>query len=157
MNKVTFNNLINLECPEGFVELSERENQRYFSSDLLRLSFQNKDTHVLLSLSKTKNSFINWITNAASVAHGSLANMANNLKDYQFIEEYESTVFRKQAITECFSYIANDQNIKQYGELTVFKIKNAFYVIYCLCRLEDKEEHQSLFKQFRDSFSPISA
>ena len=157
MNKVTFNNLISLECPEGFNQLTDAENQRYFSCDLLRLSFQNKDKHILLSLSKTKNSLIGWLTSASSVAHGSLANMSNNLKDYQFIEEYESTVFAKQAVTECFSYSANDQDVKQYGELTVFKVKNAFYVIYCLCRLEDKEEHRLLFKQFKDSFSPIGA
>ncbi len=153
MKKATFNNLINLEYPDNFVELSDIENERYFTGNLLRLTFHNEEKHILLSISKSKDSFINRIIGVASVVSGSLSNMENNLKDYQLLEEYESTIFDRPAITECFSYTANDLDVKQYGELSVFKFKSAFYVVYCISRLEDQEECKELFKNFKDSFA----
>ena len=153
MSKVIFNNLINLEYPDGFVELNEVENKKYFNGDLLRLSFHHKEKHILLSLSKTKKSFINRIVSISAVANNLLSNMMNSLKDYEDIEEYKDTIFNEPAITKCFSYTANDKDIKQYCELSIFKLKNAFYFVYCLSRFEDKEEHKELFKKFRDSFT----
>ena len=153
MKKAIFNNLINLEYPEDFEELSEIENQKYFMGNLLRLSFINKERHILLSLSKSKDSFMNRFIGIAAVISSSLSNMENNLKDYQHLEEYESNIFEEPSITECFSYTANDEDVKQYGELSVFKFKKAFYVVYCISRLEDKEETKELFKQFKDSFT----
>ena len=153
MKKAIFNNLINLEYPEDFEELSEIENQKYFMGNLLRLSFINKERHILLSLSKSKDSFMNRFIGIAAVISSSLSNMENNLKDYQHLEEYESSIFEEPSITECFSYTANDEDVKQYGELSVFKFKKAFYVVYCISRLEDKEETKELFKRFKDSFT----
>ena len=155
MKNATFNNLIKLSYPDDFVELSIEENEKYFSGDLMRLSFQNKDKHILLSLSKSKDSFINRILSVASIVAGSLSTLENNLKEYQHLEEYESEVFDRSSITECFSYMASDENVKQYAEMTVFKEKKAFYIIYCISRFEDKEESKKLFKEFRESFTDI--
>ena len=155
MKTATFNNLIKLSYPDDFVELSLEENEKYFSGDLMRLSFQNKDKHILLSLSKSKDSFINRILNVASIVATTLSTLENNLKDYQHLGEYESEVFDRASITECFSYMASDENVKQYAEMTVFKEKKAFYIIYCISRYEDKEESKKLFKEFRESFLDI--
>ena len=152
MNKETFNDLINLEYPDDFKKLSDKENERYFTGDLLRISFHNEQKHILMSLSKSKDSFINRLVNAVTVISGALSNLEKNLKEYKLLEDYESTIFDKPAITACFSYTANNENIKQYGELSVFKEKKAFYIIYCLCRFEDKDESMKIFKEFRDSF-----
>ena len=157
MKKGIFNDLINFEYPESFSQLSEEENQKYFMGNLMRLSFQNTEKHILLSLSKSKDSFMNRFVSIAAVISGSLSNMENNLKDYQHLEEYESTIFGEPSITECFSYTANDLDVKQYGELSVFKFKKAFYVVYCISRLEDQEETKELFKAFKDSFTPINS
>ena len=155
MKTATFNNLIKLSYPDDFVELSLEENEKYFSGDLMRLSFQNKDKHILLSLSKSKDSFINRILNVASIVATTLSTLENNLKEYQHLGEYESEVFDRPSITECFSYMASDENVKQYAEMTVFKEKKAFYIIYCISRYEDKEESKKLFKEFRESFLDI--
>ena len=155
MKKATFNNLINLEYPEEFNELSDKENEKYFTGNLLRLSFINKEKHILLSLSKSKDAFLNRFVGIAAVISSSLSNLENNLKDYQHIEEFESTIFNQPSITECFTYTANDEDVKQYGELSVFKFQKAFYVVYCISRLEDKEDSKLLFNSFKDSFKSI--
>ncbi len=157
MKKATFNDLIEFEYPEDFLELTKEENEKYFSGDLSRVSFQNRDKHILLSLSKSKDSFMNYIIGVASVVSGSLSAMERNLKDFAIIEECESTIFEKQAITECFLYTASNENVKQYGELSVFKAGKAFYVVYCISRFDDREENKQLFKQFRDSFVPMNS
>ena len=153
MEKLVFNESINLEYPDSFVKLSEEENHQYFSGNLLRLSIQDKEKHILISISKSRNSIFYRITNVASVAINSVSNLETTLKEYEFIEEFESRVLDEYCLTECFSYKANDQDIKQYGELSVFKIKNAIFSIYCICRLEDKDNYKKVFKQFRDSLT----
>lgn len=156
MKSVTFNNLIALEYPDDFKQLSDEENEKYFYGDQPRLSFQNKEKHILFSISKSKDAFINRLISIKAVAIGSLTNLENNLKEYKFIEEKESLISDKPSLTECFSYIANDKDIKQYGELTIFKIGKAFYNIHCISRFDDKEECQAIFKQFRNSFKSIN-
>lgn len=153
MKKAVFNKLINLEYPDDFVELTSEENKKYFYGDLLRLSFINKDRHIILSVSKSKDSIFNYLITIPSVVRSSISNMQNTLKDYEWIEEEKSTIFGCKSLTECFSYTASDKDIKQYGEMSVFKYKKAFYVVYCISRLEDKEESKKLFKVFRDSFA----
>lgn len=155
MNKAVFNNLIDLEYPDDFAKLSEEENQKHFSGDLMRLSFQNKDKHVLLSLAKSKDAFMNRLVSVAAVAGNSLATLEESLKEYQFIEEYESEIFGLPAINECFTYVASDIEVKQYGELSIFKYKKAFYMIYCICQYNDKDKYKKLFKEFKDSFKDI--
>ena len=152
-----FNNLISLSYPDDFKQLSDIENQKYFSGNHLRLSLQNQEKHILLSVSKSSDFFINRLISVTTVINGSLSNLESNLKEYHFIERYESTIFDKPAITVCFSYKANDKDIYQYGELSVFKNKKTFYNVYCISRLENKEENKKLFKEFRDSFSPINS
>ena len=100
---------------------------------------------------------MNRFVSVAAVISGSLSNMENNLKDYQHLEEYESTIFGESSITESFSYTANDQDVKQYGELSVFKYKKAFYVVYCISRLDDQEDAKKLFKEFKDSFVAMNS
>ncbi len=153
MKKATFNNLINLEYPDDFNQLSDQENEQYFTGDLVRLSFHSKEKHILLSLSKSKNSFMHLFISPATAVNGALSNLENTLKEFQYIEEFETTIFGRPAMTACFSYMANDQDIKQYGELSAFKVKRTFYVIYSVCRFENKEENKKIFKQFKDSFT----
>lgn len=152
MKQATFNDFINLEYPDDFQLLSEEENKKYFVGNQLRLSFLYKEKHILISLSKGKDSFMNGLFSVSSIAKSSLSNLSRNLKDYQFIEESSSSTLDQPSITECFSYMAIDQNVKQYGELTVFKVKKAFYAVMCLSRFESKEESKKVFKQFVDSF-----
>lgn len=155
MMKTTFNNLINIEYPDDFKILTEKENAKYFNGDLLRLTFQNKDKHLLISIAKTRNSFLNRLFGIKTILDGAISNMAKNLKEFDIIEGYNSVIFNKPALTKCFSYLTTKEEIKQYGEFSVFKIKNAFYNVYCLSRFEDKDEYKDLFKQFRDSFTEI--
>ena len=155
MNKETFNDLISFEYPDGFNKLSNEENEKFFTGDLMRLSFHNPEKHIIFSLSKSKDSFIYWLCSVATVVSNSLSNLESTLKDFEVIEEYKSTIFNQSSITECFSYTASDDGSKQYGELSVFKIKKAFYVVYCLSRFEDKENSKRIFKQLKESFTSV--
>lgn len=152
MKQGQFNNLINFEYRDDYVELTPEENEKYFSGDLMRLSVQNKAKHILLSISKTRSTFINRFVSLASVLVGTVNNLEQSLKDYKHIDEYESVIMNTNAITECFEYFTHDFNNRQYGELSIFKVKKAFYIIYCICRYEDKEECKTIFKEFKDSF-----
>ena len=152
MKQAIFNNLINLSYPDDFIELDEAGNKKYFAGDLQRLSFHNKEKHIILSLSKTKDSFMNHLLNITGMLVGATRNLENNLKEYKRVEEYESVIFDCDAITECFEYLASDDGSKQYGELSVFKVRKAFYIIYCLSRYDNKEEAKKIFKDFRESF-----
>lgn len=156
MKKATFNDYLSFEYHDEFEQMSDEENKKYFTGDLLRLSFINREKHIVISLSKSKNSFINRLLSVAAVISGSLSNMENYLKDYQLIKEYESTIIDRPAVTECFSYTANDEDIKQYSELSVIKIKNAFYVFYCISRLDDIEEAKNIFGEFKRSLKYVS-
>ena len=157
MKQVIFNNQISLECPDDFKEMSDEENHKYFSDNLLRLSLHNKEKHIILSLSKSKESFLYRLISVSKVISDAISNLRKNLKDYKHIDEYNTTIFDKPAITVCFSYTANDENIKQYGELSVFKIKNAFYALHFIGRLDDEEECKMLFKEVKDSFKSIAS
>lgn len=156
MKQVTFNNLINLEYPEDFKILSEEEGKKYFSGNLMRLSFHNEERHILISLSKSKNSFLNYFFPVASVARNAINSTKHNLKDFQFVGEFTSTIFNVPAITECFSYTSNNSDVKQYGELSVFKYKRTIYAIYCVSRLDNKEKDKEVFEDFRNSFKKVS-
>ena len=156
MEQTTFNTFINLQYSDNFDVLNKEENEKYFTGDLLRISFQNREKHILLSLSKTNDSFFNRLVGIKTVVNNTVATLQSGLKDYQFVEEYETTMFDRPAITSCFSYTAKDQDVKQYGELSVFKFKSAFYVVYCISRLENKEDAKKIFKEFTDSFAPAN-
>lgn len=155
MKETIFNNSIKLKFPDSFIVLTDEENDRYFYGNHHRLSLEDKGKHILISISKSKNSIFNRFLGIITVANSSLSDMETNLKEYKFIEEYDSTILGETAVNECFSYAANDENVHQYGELSIFKIKNAIYNVYCICRLEDKDESKKLFKEFKDSLSKI--
>ena len=157
MAKTIFNSLIGLEYQDDFSELSDEENEKYFSGNLLRSSFQNKEKHILLSISKNKDSLFNRFISVATVISSGVSHLENSLQDFQLLEEYETSILDLPSITESFSYVASDKGIKQYGELSVFKYKKAIYVIYCICRFGDKDEHKKIFKEFRDSFTLVNS
>ena len=152
MKHAVFNNLVHLEYPDDFVELSEEENEKYFSGDLKRLSFRNEEKHIILSISKTKDSFMNRLLNITGMLVEATRNLENGLKEYKRVDDYESTIFDMKATTECFEYLSSDTGVKQYGELSIFKVRKAFYIIYCLSRYEDKESAKKIFKEFKESF-----
>ena len=155
MKQAIFNDLLTFKYPDEFKQLTEKENEKYFSGNLLRLSFHNEDKHLLISISKSKDSFMYRLVGLNTIISGTMTSLANNLRDYEYIEEVRLNVLDKPAIKECFSYMAKDQDVKQYGELTAFKNKNALYSIYCLSRYEDKEDAKAIFKEFIDSFEEV--
>ena len=152
MKQATFDNSINLEYSDDFKELSVEENKKYFSGDLQRISFYNSENHILLSLSKSNSALLNRLISVTTVLSGALSNLERSLKEYRFIEESDSIICDRPSITAYFSYTASNENAKQYGELSVFKIKSTFYIIYCISRFEDKEESKKIFNEFKNSF-----
>ena len=93
MKEAAFKNLIHLEVPEDFVELSEEENKKYFTGNLSRISFRNKEKHILLSLSQSKASFLYRLYGVKTALNGALSGMARSLKDYEALGENESVIF----------------------------------------------------------------
>ena len=151
MSTMTFNNFINLEYPDGFKVLTDEENSYFFTGNQLRLSFHNKEKHILISLSKSNDSFMNRILSLKAVSNGAINNLKSSLQDFKLIKEDNSTICNEPSLTSCFSYRVSDSDIMQYGELSIFKYKKSFYSVYSISRLEDKEESIKIFTSFRDS------
>lgn len=157
MKAATFQNLIHLEVPEDFAELSEEESKKFFTGNLSRISFRNKEKHILLSLSQSKASFLYRLCGVKTALNGALNSMAKSLKDYEALGEQESVIFDQKALTAAFCFTAKDADVKQYGELSVFKIKNVFYAIYCVSVFEGREEAKEIFAGFRCSLTPMKS
>ena len=151
MKNKTFDQIVNIEYPDDFYEMSEEELQKFFGGDMLRFGARNTEKHVILSLSRTKKSLLSLFTNPKSVLSGAEYSLRQNLKDYKRLEEFETTMLSKPSNGIRFEYSASDKDVKQFCEIAVVKYKNAFYITHCLSRLDDKDENENVFKEFRDS------
>ena len=156
MKNALFNNIISLEYPEDFYEMKEDEIKQFFGGDLLRFGARNVEKHVILSIAKTKSSFLSFLASPKSVLSGAENNLRSNLKGYKLLEEFEVEMLSKQGVGMRFEYSAIDKDIKQFAEMAVVKFKNDFYVTYCLSRLEDKLENEELFERFRNSLKTLT-
>ena len=150
MKNAIFDRNISLEYPDDFYEMSLEEIKKFFGGDILRIGFRNADKHVILSLGKTNNSFLNLLASPKSVLIGA-ENSLRSLKDYKLLEEFDTEMLSKRGCGISFEYSATDKDVKQYCEMTIVKYKNNFYISYCLSRFDDRKENESLFKSFRNS------
>ena len=155
MKNATFDGKISLFYPDDFYEMNEEEMKRFFGGDMLRFGARNAEKHIILSLTKSKKSFLNIFASSISVLAGVEHTFSSNLKDYNCLDRFEFEMFSKKGNGIRFTYLAIDQDVKQYCEMTVVKYKNNFYVSYCLSRFEDKQQSEEVFKSFRDSLRLI--
>ena len=151
MMKSIFDKTIYLEYPDDFYEMSEEEIKKFFDGDMIRFGARNVEKHVILSLAKSKKSFLNILATPKSVLDGAMNTLSSNLKDFNFLETFEVEMLSKKGNGIRFSYTAIDKDIKQFCEMAVIKNKSDFYFTYCLSRLEDRKENESVFRAFRDS------
>lgn len=150
VDNTIFNKNIYIEYPSDFYEMSDDEIKTFFADNLLRFGVRNANTHTILSVGKTKSSFINLFTNAKSVVCSAEKKLRNNLKDYVLNGEFDTKVFGKSAKGIRFEYTAVDNDVRQFCEMVVVKLNNCFYVVYCLSRLSDADDSRPLFASFRD-------
>ena len=155
MKNTTFNQNIYLEYPDDFNEMSEEELNKYFASEMLRFGVRNSEKHVALSVAKTKDSFLNLITDAQSVLCGAENSLKKNLKDFAVTETFDAEMLGKVARGMGFEYSANDTGVKQFCEMTVVKGKRCFYVVYCACKLDDAQDNKVIFQAFRSSMKTL--
>ena len=151
MKAEIFNQTISLEYPDDFSIMSEAEIKKFFGGDMIRFGVRNTEKHVILSLGKTEKSLMTLFASPKGVLSGAKNAFKNNLNDYQSLEEFDTLMLGKPAKGIRFSYSAIDANVKQFCEMIVTKYKWNIYVSYCLARLDDKKEHEELFKKFKDS------
>ena len=150
MKNAIFDGMIYLEYPEDFYEMKEDEIKKFFGGDMLRFGARNTEKHVILSLAKSKKSFLNLFASAKSVLSSAESSLSD-LKDYNRLGQFEIEMLGQKGSGICFEYSASDKDVKQFCEMTVIKYKNNFYVTYCLSRLENRKENEEVFKAFRDS------
>ena len=150
MKNTIFNKRIYIEYPENFYEMSGEEIKKFFGSGIDRIGFKNVEKHVILSLGKTNESFLNLFATPRSVLAGA-ENSLKSLPNYKRIEELDVEMLSKKGCGISFEYSATDKDVKQYCEIAIVKHKNNFYISYCLSRLADKKDNAPLFKTFRDS------
>ena len=156
MKTAIFDKTISLEYPDDFYEMNEEEIKRFFGGDTLRFGVRNADKHVILSVSKTKKSFLNIFLTPKNILTGAESALRQNLKDYNCLEAFETKMLSKKGIGIHFTYSAIDKNVKQFCEMVVVKYKSCFYITYCLARFEDKLENEKVFESFIDSLSAIA-
>ena len=151
MKSATFDETVKIEYPDDFREMSKEELAKYFADGNTRFGAINPEKHIILSVSRTKNSLLGLFASADSVLNGAESSMRRGLKDYCCLKRLDSNLLGKPAKAIHFIYSANDKDVKQFGEMRVAKVKRHFYVTYCLSRLEGKEENGAIFTQFNDS------
>ena len=150
MKNTVFDGNVSVEFPDDFREMSEEEVGKYFGGGLPRLGVINPDKHVIMSISRTNDSFLGLIASSSSVLSGAERSLSR-LKDYRCLERLDSTLLGKPAKAIRFRYAASDKGTQQYGEMRVVKHKRRFYISYCLSRLEGKDENEQTFIQFNES------
>ena len=151
MNAV-FDKNIGIAYPDDFCVMDSNELKKYFASEMLRFGARSEEKHIILSVGKMKFSFLNLLTDAKSVLNGA-EHKLKALNGYLRRSEFDETVLGKKAKGIRFEYEV-EGGIKQLCEMAVVKLKNRFYVIYCLARL-DKEEATQIFKTFRNSLKVL--
>ena len=149
-----FQGNVSVEYPDDYYEMDAQEVRKFFAGDLARMGVRNVEKHTLLSVGKTKDTFLNWITDAKSVLAGA-ENSLKRLTEYRLIEEFDAQIMGKTAKGIRFSYKAKDQDVYQFCEMAVVKMKGGFYVVYCASRLSDREENAATFAAFRASLKRI--
>ena len=155
MQNTIFNKNVYIEYPDDFYEMSGEEIKKYFAGDMLRFGARNAEKHVILSVAKTKESFLNLITDAKSVLNGAESSLKKGLKDYAVTERFDAGIFGKTAKGIRFDYSASDNGVKQFCEMTVVKGKRCFYIVYCVCRLADADENDNVFTAFKKSLKLV--
>ena len=153
MKSTIFNGNVYMEYPDDFYEMSTDEIRKYFGGDMLRMGVRNVEKHVILSVGKTKDSFLTLLTDSKSILSGAENAFTKCLKGYEKIEEFEADILGKAGKGIRFAYTAKDKDkdVRQFGEMAVVKSKRCFYVVYCLARFSDVEENKERFAAFRES------
>ena len=154
MKTAEFNGL-RLAYPDDFYVMTDEEVGKYFCSDMLRWGVRNAEKHIVIVLAKTKSSILNLITDAKGVAAGAENSMRKSLRDYRRVGDIETQIIGKKA--ECFSfeYLTDDGAVSQYCETAVVKDRRSYYIAYCFCRSQDKEEYSPMFDEFRKSVQTV--
>lgn len=150
MKTTVFNELC-VTYPDDFYIMTPEEVGKYFSSDMLRWGAKNAEKHIVIVLAKTKASFLNLITDAKGVAAGAESSLRKSLKDYKCVGDIESELIGKKAECFGFEYLTDDGAVSQYCETAVVKAGRSYYIAYCFCRSEDKEQYSPMFAEFRKS------
>jgi hypothetical protein len=162
MKNIVLNNMMNLEVPEGFAEITAEEVQEMTlcKGPAPMWNVINRDEHMLITASWFKpNRIVSFLFNARDMAKAVLNNYKSGLEvESPYAGTYsdicETTVDGNKAYTFSCTYRAftkDGELMDMIRETVVVKIKDVFYVFQSVCRNEMKDEGIRSFHKVYDS------
>ena len=150
---MTINIELSLSYPEGFHEMDADELLRFFSSADNRQGIYDGDRHLLLSVAWTKPGFLNYLTDVKTILLRAESGMRRGLQGYRQTEMFRTVIAGKKGQGVRFAFTAQDTDISQIGELTVFRAGDKFYAVTSVAREDGMEESIAVLHEITQSIS----
>lgn len=151
MNNITVYDELILDMPEGFHVMNDEELTDYFGNTE-QWAIRDAERHIVISVVKTKPSLaLSVLTDAKSVAKGVESNMRKRLIEYVHDDDITTQIAGKKTSGYRFSFKAKDADIRQSGEILVFKNKKCFYVLQYYTWTELNSSNIGIWRELTDS------
>ena len=153
MPSMTINNELRMSYPDGFCEMSADDLLRFFSSAQNRQGIYDGDRHILLSVAWTKPGVLNYLTDVRTILMRAELGMKRAISSYRQTEMFKTEIAGKKGQGIRFAFTAQDTELPQIGELTVFRAGNKFYAVTFVAREAGIEESRAVLREITQSFS----
>ncbi len=155
MQAFTVNGELELELDDSFEQMSEAQLKKMFTNTENKTGFYSADEHIALAVCWTEPTVLALIADAKGVAGRAEMSFRERLRDYDPGEESVCRLCGKKAFRKAYSYTADDEDIRQDGELTVVKHKKRFYAVYAAARAENAEANERLLADIYEKMTLV--
>ncbi len=155
MKQTKLFNEFNLRYPENFNVMSKEELKKHFIGRVERWGIKNSEQHLMFSVSRSKDmgrGLFSRITDSKSVANGAGHQMKRTLLDYKRSYTINQTICGYKACGFGFSFMPKDSDVRQTGELIVFKRQNRYYAAVFQSPEETFHSVRGVLEGILDSF-----
>lgn len=153
MKKMTVNNELTLSYNEPFTIMTAGELTKYCGTAKNHWGIADKASHSLFIVSWTKPGLLNFFTDAKTILNQIERSMKRNLRQYDREDSFIISVAGKDARGIRFTYAANDVNVMQIGETSVFRANKKFYVIQYVSRVEGDAHNRGVYHDILKTLS----
>lgn len=151
MKKTIINQELTLLYTEKFHIMSDTELVKFCGTAVNHWGIYDENNHCLFIVSWTKPGFLNFLTDAKSVIRGAERRMEKNLHNYRRMDSFTTTIAQRKAQSIRFTYEANDAELTQIGEMSVFRADKKFYAIQYISRQCYDDENRGVYRDILQS------
>ena len=157
MKKTVLFNELNLRYPESFDVMSGEELGKVFSCRAERWGIKNLEQHMMFSVTRSGGKgILSRITDSKAVASGAGHQMKKTLIDYKKVYNIDQIICGQRARGFGFSFMPINSDVRQMGELIVFKRQNHYYSAIFQSPEEIFPSVRGVLEDILDSFEPAA-